>query len=62
MATEVELLSRKIDPILQRVEDAQSRISQAKGTHAKLSEAPGPLGMLSKMSGRYVAFYADDLA
>jgi hypothetical protein len=27
-----------------------------------LSEMPGPLGMLSKMSGRYVAFYADDLA
>lgn len=23
---------------------------------------PGPLGMLSKMGGRYVSFYADDLA
>lgn len=62
MATEVELLSRKIDPILKRVEQAQSTISSAKGLHPRLSEAPGALGMLSKMGGRLIAFYADDLA
>lgn len=27
-----------------------------------LSSAPGPVSMLSKMSGRLIAFYADDLA
>jgi hypothetical protein len=29
---------------------------------AKLSGQPGAMGMLSKMGGRLVAFYADDLA
>ena len=61
MATEVELLSRKIDPILRRVEEAQDRI-KATGLHSRLSEQPGPVGMLSKMGGRLIAFYADDLA
>lgn len=27
-----------------------------------LGQAPGPVGMLSKMSGRLIAFYSDDLA
>ena len=60
MATEVELLSRKIDPILKRVEMAQDRISNL--PRSKLSDQPGPVGMLSKMGGRLIAFYADDLA
>lgn len=62
MATEVDLLARKIDPILRRVEQAQSTIHQAKGLNPRLSQAPGALGMLSKMGGRLIAFYADDLA
>ncbi len=61
MATEVELLSRKIDPILRRVEEAQETIKRT-GLHHRLSEQPGPVGMLSKMGGRLIAFYADDLA
>lgn len=61
MATEVELLSRKIDPILKRVEEAQQTIKRT-GLHHRLSEQPGPVGMLSKMGGRLIAFYADDLA
>lgn len=61
MATEVELLSRKIDPILKRVEEAQQTIKRT-GLHYRLSEQPGPVGMLSKMGGRLIAFYADDLA
>ena len=61
MATEVELLSRKIDPILKRVEEAQQTIKRS-GLHHRLSEQPGPVGMLSKMGGRLIAFYADDLA
>lgn len=60
MSTEVELLSRKIDPILKRVEMAQDRINNL--PRSKLSDQPGPMGMLSKMGGRLVAFYADDLA
>ena len=60
IATEVELLQRKIDPILKRVEQAQDRISDL--PKAKLSAQPGAMGMLSKMGGRLVAFYADDLA
>lgn len=61
MATEVELLSRKIEPILKRVEQAQSQIKFG-GNHTRLSEQPGAVGMLSKMGGRLIAFYADDLA
>lgn len=60
MATEVDLLSRKIDPILKRVEMAQDRIQNL--PRSKLSDQPGPVGMLSKMGGRLIAFYADDLA
>lgn len=59
MQQEVDLLSKKIDPILKRVEQAQATI---KGCGSRLSDLPGPLGMLSKMGGRLIAFYADDLA
>jgi hypothetical protein len=31
-------------------------------TSNRLSDQPGPVGMLSKMGGRLIAFYADDLA
>jgi hypothetical protein len=60
MATEVQMLSSKIDPILKRVEMAQDRINSLPSS--KLSDQPGPVGMLSKMGGRLIAFYADDLA
>ena len=61
MAAEVELLSRKIDPILKRVEEASQTMKKT-GLHQRLSEQPGPVGILSKMGGRLIAFYADDIA
>ena len=30
--------------------------------HGALSSQPGPVGLLSKMAGRLITFYADDLA
>ena len=55
------MLNNKIQPILQRVELASERVNQARG-HKSLSGQPGPVGMLSKMAGRLITFYADDLA
>ena len=56
------MLNNKIGPILKRVEDAQQVIQRSSSQTQSLSNAPGPVGMLSKMSGRLIAFYADDLA
>lgn len=61
LSNEVALLTNKIGPILSRVEQAQSLVQQANAGNS-LSSAPGPVGMLSKMGGRLIAFYADDLA
>ena len=61
MHNEVALLNRKIEPILKRVELASDRVKSMKG-HGSLSGQPGPVGMLSKMAGRLITFYADDLA
>ena len=61
VSTEVQMLNRKIDPILKRVEAAQMNIKNSMGA-GSLSSQPGAVGMLSKMSGRLIAFYADDLA
>ena len=61
MHNEVNMLNRKIGPILKRVEEASERVKTMKGTRA-LSNQPGPVGMLSKMAGRLITFYADDLA
>ena len=61
MHNEVALLNRKIEPILKRVELASDRVKSMKG-QGSLSGQPGPVGMLSKMAGRLITFYADDLA
>ena len=61
MHTEVGLLNRKIEPILQRVEQASQLVKTA-GHHKSLSAQPGAVGMLSRMGGRIISFYADDLA
>jgi hypothetical protein len=58
--TEVDLLSRKIEPLLQKVEMAAKNISYVGPKNLKNSS--GPVGMLSKMGGRLINFYADDLA
>ena len=61
MHTEVGMLNRKIEPLLQRVEQATAMVKSA-GHHQSLSSQPGPVGMLSRMGGRLISFYADDLA
>lgn len=55
------MLNRKIEPILKRVELASERVKQTKN-HGALSSQPGPVGMLSKMAGRLITFYSDDLS
>ena len=61
MHTEVGMLNRKIEPLLQRVEQATEMVKSV-GHHKSLSAQPGPVGMLSRMGGRLISFYADDLA
>ena len=57
---EVSMLNKKIEPILERDEVAAQRVKSTTGS--RLSGQAGPVGMLSKMGGRLIAFYADDLA
>jgi hypothetical protein len=59
MQTEVEMLNRKVQPLLERVEEAAKNVKIA-NSYNPLQK--GPLGMLSKMGGRLINFYADDLA
>ena len=61
MHNEVNMLNRKIEPILKRVELASERVKSMKGPGA-LSNQSGGVGMLAKMGGRLITFYADDLA
>ena len=61
MNNEVAMLNRKIEPLLRRVEQASETVKFA-GHHKSLSSHPGPVSMLSKMGGRLISFYADDLA
>lgn len=58
--TEVTLLNRKVEPLLQRVEQAAKNVIYAKDSG--FSKVRGSLGMLSKMGGRLISFYADELA
>lgn len=48
--------------MLQKVEQAAKNIYQVSSTEGSLRNQRGPLGMLSKMGGRLISFYADDLA
>lgn len=60
MQNEVALLNHKVEPLLRRVEEAARRIEVARDP--TLAKAKGPIGMLSRMGGRLINFYADDLA
>jgi hypothetical protein len=61
LQTEVALLNRKVEPLLKKVEEAAKHINVVKSaTDDPLRK--GPLGMLAKMGGRLISFYADDLA
>lgn len=57
-------LSSKLEPMLERVENAQKNIEMARATNlGSLSQTQtGGIGMLSKMGGRMMHFYSDDLA
>jgi hypothetical protein len=59
MQNEVAMLNRKVQPLLERVEQAAKNVKIANSSNIM---AKGPLGMLSKMGGRLINFYADDLA
>ena len=48
-----------MEPLLKRVEDAARNVIQA-GELGPFKK--GPVGMLSKMGGRLISFYADDIA
>ena len=54
------LLNRKVEPLLKKVEEAARNVQIAKAGQDPIWK--GPLGMLSKMGGRLISFYADDLA
>jgi hypothetical protein len=58
LQSEVGELNRKVEPLLKRIEEAAGRVGTATegGPFKK-----GPVGMLSKMGGRMISFYADDL-
>jgi hypothetical protein len=59
LQTEISLLNRKVEPLLRRVEQAARNINVASD---KPAFGGGPLSMLSKMGGRLINFYADDIA
>lgn len=55
------MLSRKVEPLLKRVEQAAKSILSVGSSNTSISKIPGPMSMLSKMGGRLISFYADDL-
>jgi len=61
---EIENISHKLGPMMDKVEKAQKNIELARATHggSLLSQHEmGPIGMLSKMGGRMMHYYSDDL-
>ena len=46
---------------MQRVERSANTVKSASVGHG-LGSTPGPLGMLAKMGGRFISFYAEDLS
>jgi hypothetical protein len=60
LQTEVALLNRKVEPLLKRVEEAAKNVTYANSIPGKRSS--GAVGILSKMGGRLISFYSDDIA
>lgn len=58
LQSEVADLNKRVEPLLKRVEEAARNI-QVANEGGPLRR--GPIGMLSKMGGRMISFYADDL-
>lgn len=62
LQSDVAHLTTKLEPLLERVEQAQRNIELARATNlGSLSNQDGPIGMLSKMGGRYIYYHADEL-
>ena len=53
-------MNRKVEPLLKRVEEAARNVRVASENNGPTRK--GPLSMLSKMGGRLISFYADDLS
>lgn len=60
LQNEVALLNRKVEPILQRVEQAAKNVYMASSQNP-VRRNKGPVGMLAKMGGRLISFYSDEL-
>jgi hypothetical protein len=64
LTDEIQNISSKLGPMMDKVEKAQKNIEMARATHggSLLSQQDmGPVGMLSKMGGRMMHYYSDDL-
>lgn len=59
---QVESLSMKLEPMLQKVEQAQRNIELAKHPKNLSGQEAHGIGMLSKMGGRLMHYYADELS
>ena len=60
LQSEVVALNRKVEPLLRRVEEAARNIQVASDPEMR-GVATGPIGMLQRMGGRMINFYADDI-
>jgi len=72
LSTQVANLNAQLEPMLKRVEQAQYNVEMARSTHGGPSDAAGTLrgllsqqegkvGMMARMGGKLMNFYADDL-
>ena len=61
---EIQNISSKLEPMLDKVELAQKNIEMARATYAgqlPSQTEQGGIGMLSKMGGRLIHYHSDDL-
>lgn len=55
---ELERINHRLDPIMEQVDQ---QITNA-GFTKRLKDQTNAIGMISKIAGRYISFYSDDLA
>lgn len=72
LSSQVATLNAQLEPMLKRVEQAQYNVEMARATHGGpsdsagtlrglLSQQEGKIGMMARMGGKLMNFYADDL-
>lgn len=72
LSSQVAGLNAQLEPLLKRVEQAQYNVEMARATHGGpadsagtlrglLSQQEGKVGMMARMGGKLMNFYADDL-